>query len=241
MDNRAKIFLGLAALCGLATTGIARSVIEGRSEPVATVPVLTAAEQLPLGTSTAGAPTRVAQWPRGLAPEGVLSSAAALQGRVLARTIATGEPILESALLPKGRGAGMDAVIGTGMRAVSVKVDDVIGVAGFLQPGSRVDVFVTRKHSSGSGEIRVHQSRSRAVLENVRVLAVDERVVRNDGGPEEQIKVVTLEVGSAQVAALASAELGGRIKLALRGQGDDEANARGVLMVLGTDVHEVRF
>ncbi|MAE97239.1 MAG: Flp pilus assembly protein CpaB [Deltaproteobacteria bacterium] len=241
MDRRAKIFLALAALCGLATTGIARNVIEQQATPIATVPVLMAAEELPLGMATSAAPTRVAQWPRALAPDGVLANAAALQGRVLARTIAAGEPILASALLPEGKGAGMDAVIGAEMRAVSVKVDQVIGVAGFLQPGSRVDVFATRKHSSGSGEERVHESRSRAVLENVRVLAVDERVVRNEGGPDEEIKVVTLEIESAEVAGLATAEQGGRIKLALRGQGDDEETARGVQMLLGTDVHEVRF
>ncbi|MCP5060211.1 MAG: Flp pilus assembly protein CpaB [bacterium] len=241
MDRKAKIFLGLAALCGLATTSIARSVLEERAEPVTTVPVLTAAEEIPLGSDSAGAPTRVTQWPKEFAPEGVLANAGALQGRVLARTIAPGEPILESSLLPTGKAAGLDAVIGAQMRAVSIKVDEVIGIAGFLQPGSHVDVLATSKRSSGNGEARVHTNQTRPVLENVRVLAVDERLVRNGGGPEEEIKVVTLEVASGQIANLANAEHGGRIKLALRGQGDEEENARGVQMILGTDVHEVRF
>ncbi len=239
--QRAKILFALAALCGLGTATTARNVLNNQVEPILTKPVLLAQEALPPGDGATSMQTHVVQWPSEMVPAGALPNAAAMQGRVLARPVAAGEPILESAFLPEGREAGLDGLIGKNMRAVSVKVDEFVGVGGFLQPGARVDIMTTAQTTSGSGENTSRRSETTVILENLKVLAVDDRLVRTEGGATEEIKVATLEVDSGQAAVLAHAEHDGRLKLALRGQGDETEGTRPVRMVLGTDVRDVRF
>jgi pilus assembly protein CpaB len=115
---------------------------------------------------------------------------------------------------------------------VSVQVDEFVGVAGFVQPGSKVDVLATISNGGGA-------SRSEAVLQNVRVLAVDVRTAGGDGTPQAA-RVVTLEVSPRQAESLVQAEASGKIKLAMRNP-KDESHSRPIQMVLGTDVHDVRF
>jgi pilus assembly protein CpaB len=142
-----------------------------------------------------------------------------------------GEPILESSLLPEGSEPGLPSLIGESSRAVSIQVDEFVGVAGFVQPGSKVDVMATL--SAGSG------SRTEAILQNVRVLAVDVRTTQGDGTPQ-QARVITLEVSPRQAETLTNAESSGKIKLALRNP-KDASQSRPIQVVLGTDVHDVRF
>lgn len=227
-NRRAILFLGLAALSGLATASAARKL---RTEPDPGVPIVVASKAAPMGFAADAAELRVARWPRHAVPEGAFRSPGALEGRVLARAVVKGEAVLESALLPEGSQAGLGALISDKARAVSIKIDEYVGVGGFLQPGSHVDVLATRSGKSGATE---------TLLQNVRVLAVDVRVERNGGDADQKVRVATLEVTPRQATLLTDAEHGGKLKLALRNPEDDTSD-RPVQMVLGTDLHEMRF
>jgi pilus assembly protein CpaB len=223
-NRRAILFLGLAALCGLATASVARKASQKGPDGV---PVAVAAVPISLGQAVDLTKVSIAYLPGESIPQGAFSNPSALTNRVLARSVVPGELILESSLLPEGAQAGLGALLGKTSRAISIQVDEFRGVAGFLQPGSKVDVLSTGGDTTET------------VLQNIKVLAVDVRVERNDGTPVTA-RVVTLEVDSRQAATLAHAESQGSLKLTLRNPKDDE-NSRPVQMVLGTDVHEMRF
>jgi pilus assembly protein CpaB len=213
------LFLFAAALLGLGAAWMAHR--SNRSADPAEVPlttvvvaridVATASTLDPIGLTTV-------EWPREHLPSGALTSVDAAAGRVARRPIAAGEPILESALFERGTEGGLGAVIEPSQRALSVKVDSVIGVAGFVKPGSRVDVLTTLR--------RVDQDKatpySKVILQDVRVLAVDQKLEEARDGKPELVNVVTLEVDPSQAEHLIYAAHEGRLQLALRTPGDAE-------------------
>ena len=242
-NRRAKIFLGLSALCGLATATAARDLLASRGPADAptteTVAVVVAGEPAPLGQLAEAAQPQLAAWPKELAPAGALASVEQLSGRVLARSLAKGEAILESALLPVGAEAGLDSLVGERSRAIAVEVDAFKGVAGFVHPGSRVDVAATLSAPSAGSEGAPDKSTA-LVIQNVRVLAVDDRLERGKGEAQRELKVVTLEVSPREAQALTHADHEGEIKLALRNP-KDASVSRPVQVVLGTAVQDVGF
>jgi pilus assembly protein CpaB len=121
------------------------------------------------------------------------------------------EAVLDSKLAPKGVAGGLTAAIPEGMRAVGVKVNDVIGVAGFVIPGSRVDVLL-----SGSPNRNGELEMSKVILENVQVLAAGQNVTSDVNGKPQNVQVVTLLVGPEESQRLALASADGKIQLALR-------------------------
>jgi pilus assembly protein CpaB len=123
----------------------------------------------------------------------------------------TNEPVLDSKLAPAGVNAGLSAAIPEGMRAVGVKVNDVIGVAGFVLPGSRVDVLL-----SGSPNKNGDLDMSKVILENVQVLAAGQNVTSDVNGKPQNVQVVTLLVNPEESQKLALASADGKIQLALR-------------------------
>jgi pilus assembly protein CpaB len=237
-NRRAILFLTLSAMCGLLTAFAAPSLLQSPA-PVGEekVPIVVAGGPAPIGSEAQNAVPSIARWPADVIPAGAFRDPSLLQGRVLARSVVKGEAILESALLPPGAAAGLDSLIDESARAVSVQVDPFIGVAGFVQPGSQVDVLSTFTPVS-SGESSA-TSVTRAVLQNVRVLAVDTRLERN-GQATQEMQVVTLQVSPEEAQVLAHAETEGPIKLALRNP-KDEGQSRPAQLVLGTTVHDVRF
>ena len=237
-NRRAILFLTLPAICGLLTAFAAPSLLDSPAPTTENkVPVVVAGSAAALGTEVPNAEPRLAHWPAELIPAGAFRDPIQLQGRVLARTVVQGEAILESALLPAGAAAGLDSLIDESARAVSVQVDQFIGVAGFVQPGSRVDVLSTFRPAGGDDSRAI--SVTRAVLQNVRVLAVDTRLERS-GEASQEVQVATLEVSPEEAQVLAHAETEGPIKLALRNPKDD-GQSHPAQLVLGTDVHDVRF
>jgi pilus assembly protein CpaB len=229
LNRRTLVLLGLAGISGLATAFVARQAAD--QQPTG-MPVVVAAQAAALGQTTELAMPKLVTWPPDEAlPQGAFTDTGALAGRVLARSVVPGEPILESSLLPEGSESGLGALIGETSRAVSIQVDEFVGVAGFVQPGSRVDVLAPSSNGPAPS--------AQAILQNVRVLAVDVRVAPGDGTPQ-QARVVTLEVSPRQAEALTAAEQSGKLKLAMRNP-KDESNSRPVQVVLGTDVQDVRF
>jgi pilus assembly protein CpaB len=174
--------------------------------------VVVAAGDLPLGTELKKDDLHVANFPEGQAPEGAFARKEDIVGRGLIVSTVKNEPILAAKLASKEAGSGLPPVITQGMRAVSVRVNEVIGVAGYVLPGSRVDVVATANPTS-----RPEDATSKVILSNVQVLTAGTRLEQDaEKGKPMQVTVVTLLVYPEQSERLALASTEGKIQLALR-------------------------
>ncbi len=234
--RRATLFLALSALLAIAAVLTARRLVERSREvvvaPVETTRVVVVRADVATGSALARAQLDEVQWPERLLPQGTFSDPAQLEGRVLRRALAAGEPVLEVSLLPQGAEAGLVSVISEKQRAVSVKVDPVIGVAGFVTPGSRVDVLATLRRVDQAQKLPY----SKVVLQDVPVLAIDQRMEEAENGEPKLVSVVTLQVSPEQAEQLIYSSHEGRLQLALRSPADREivpTTSVGVADVLG--------
>ncbi len=173
--------------------------------------IVVAAERLPLGALIESQHVKTVPWSADVPLEGSFQDPSEVIGRGVVTPLLPNEPILESKLAPKEAGAGLTSAIPLGMRAVSVRVNEVIGVAGFVVPGSKVDVILI-----GSPGGRVEEEIAKMVLENVQVLAAGQNVERDARGTPQTVQVVTLLVTPEQAQTLALAASEARIQLALR-------------------------
>ncbi|HEV2826317.1 MAG TPA: Flp pilus assembly protein CpaB [Pyrinomonadaceae bacterium] len=189
---------------------------------------------IPLGTKIVPEQVMMVQFPRESMPDGTFENADKLAGRVAVVNIAAREPITDSRLAPEGTAGGLSAVIPEGYRAMTVKVDDVVGISGFIMPGTLVDVVVVitpEDASRGAGPI------SKIVLQNIKVLANGQNIDK----PENQrdvnsVKAVTLQVTPEQAEKLALATSEGRLQLVMRNsidQGDEETTGVNKQKLLG--------
>ncbi|MFI5106492.1 MAG: Flp pilus assembly protein CpaB, partial [Terriglobales bacterium] len=174
------------------------------------VEVVVAANDMPIGTKIAERDVRLVRYPQANLPAGVFTKRAQVFGRGVVLPISGGEFILPGKLAAENAGAGLPSMIPPGMRAVSVRVNDVVSVAGFVQPGTRVDVLATGNQGNGNDR------QTTTVLENVAVIAVGKSLDRNASADAQTAPVITLLVSpdDAQKLALVSQE--GRIQLSLR-------------------------
>jgi pilus assembly protein CpaB len=178
--------------------------------------VVVASVDLPLGTMLTPAEIQIRMFPENLVPIGTFGTVEELDGRVLRTAVAMGEPILESKLAPEGSGGGFTGLIPAGMRAVTVGVNVVSGVGGFILPQTKVDVLVT---VSGTGKGSDRETRT--ILQNVEVLAVDQTYVTDSDDPR-QVRSVTLLVTPEEAEKLTLAANEGVLQLALRSASDEE-------------------
>ena len=218
--TRTLVVLAVAVLvAGLASFAVYRAVqnIPVRQVEVAQVQVAVAARPIGVGTLIAPDMVKLVGWPAASPVAGAFSTVDAVASRGAIVTIAENEPITEAKLAPKESGAGMAPTIPPGMRAMSVKVDEVIGVAGFVVPGTRVDVLATL-----SG---FEKAMTRTVVSNVLVLTAgtryDQDETRKDAKPIPTT-VVTLAVLPEDAERVALAESSGKIMLALRNPLDNQ-------------------
>ncbi|HEX7090454.1 MAG TPA: Flp pilus assembly protein CpaB [Longimicrobiales bacterium] len=171
--------------------------------------IVVAARDLEVGEPVRAEDVKVIEWPGDALPPGYASSPSEVLGRGVITPIRVNEPLLVTKLADKEAGAGLSIVIPEGMRALSVRVDEVTAVAGFVGAGKRVDVLVTLTNRGSEG------SYTRTVLQNVPVLAAGQQVQDVDGRPQT-VSVMTLLVTPQQAEVLALASVEGRIQLALR-------------------------
>lgn len=176
--------------------------------------VLVAARDIDAGTRITNDMLKKIAWPTGSVPEGAFQEMEKVDGRVLKTHLVTGEPVLESKLAPIGTSGGLSGVIAEGKRAITVRVNDVIGVAGFALPGNLVDVLVSAKDEN-------RNPFSKLVLEQILVLAVAQDVGRDDTKPKV-VTAVTLEVTPEQAEILDLARSIGTLSLVLRNQVDEK-------------------
>jgi len=215
--NRVRILMVLVVAL-MAGGGLAAGTYSYlQNVPVKTVsvptrPVVIARANLALGTELRAEDLVASPWPEGSIPEGAFSDVSQIVGRGLIASVVTHEPILPGKLASKEAGSGLPPIIPAGKRAVSVKVNEVIGVAGYVLPGTVVDVVTTQ-----SPTMRPEDMTSKVVLTQVPVLTAGTRLEQEgkDGKPM-QVTVVTLLVSPEQAERLALASSEGKIHLALR-------------------------
>ncbi len=170
--------------------------------------VVAAAMAIPYGTKVEGRHVRFVEIPEGVAPTGFFTSFDDIKGRVATAAIARGEILIEERFAEHDAGSTLAALVGENMRAVAVRVNDVVGVAGFLLPGNRVDIVSARKSND-------HRVVTETILHNIKVLAVDQTAATDTNEPII-VRAVTLEVTPKQAETLVQARTEGQIQLTLR-------------------------
>ena len=180
--------------------------------------IVVAVRDLPAGAIVTREDVATLDWPGSALPEGFASQVGEVVGRGLVVEVRKNEPVLDWKLADKEAGGGLAITIPEGMRAVSVEVDEVIGVAGFVLPGTRVDVLATVMPGTDR-----RQTTTRIILQNVRALAADQAYQQDINGEPQAVTVVTLLVTPDEAEALTLASTEGRIQLALRNTLDSQA------------------
>ncbi|CAJ0685442.1 Flp pilus assembly protein CpaB [Ralstonia mannitolilytica] len=213
----------IAAVAGLAAVMFAsRWLMQQSTSGITKVAVASA--DVELGQRLSPEYVKLVDWPAASLPPGAINDVQSLNGRVVKASLTRGEPVLETKLTPVGTAGGLSAVIADGKRAITVRVNDVVGVAGFALPGSYVDVIVNTMEDEKAGvktagnDAKEH-SISKIVLEKILVLAVAQEVSRDDTKPKV-VNAVTLEVTPEQAEKLDLARSVGTLSLVLRNQAD---------------------
>jgi pilus assembly protein CpaB len=186
---------------------------------IPTRPVVVAASDLQIGAELRREDLRVIDWPANAAPQNAFTTMDEVVGRGLVMPVIENEPVMPMKLAPKEAGAGLPPAIPPGLRAVSVRVNEVIGVAGYVLPGTRVDVLATLTPTQDQVDVT-----SKVVLTNVQVLAAGTKIEQGaDGDKPMPVSVVTLLVDPTEAERLTLASTEGKIQLALRNPLDLEA------------------
>ncbi len=220
---KAFALLFLAVLIGLAAAVYAANMAS--KQTVASNKVVVAAVDIDLGGRITPQMLTTMDWPAGSVPAGAYKDISELQDRVVKVGVMKGEAVIERKLAPPGSKGGLSAVIAEGKRAMTVRVNDVVGVAGFALPGNYVDVMVNAQQDKGAGG-RGEENRqiSKTVLEHVLVLAVAQEANRDDTKPRV-VSAVTLELSPEDSEKLDLARSVGTLSLVLRNQVDKESVA----------------
>jgi len=225
MQNRLKIALVVAIFFGLvAAYGIYNFLSHQQKETdtlrAANQEIVVAAQDILPGTifndeSLKKGLTKTTPWPKTSIPAGAFSTPQQIMGKVSRVKIVANEPILESRLA--GEGAGLTVRLEAGKRAVALRVDEIVGVSGFIVPDDRVDVILTTTPLGAAQDAKI----SKIVLQNKRVLSVAQSTEQKDGKPQ-LARSITLEVTPEEAEKLSLASQEGQIALALRGLGDEK-------------------
>jgi pilus assembly protein CpaB len=220
-NKRAFVVMAVAIVFGLAAVVFAARWL--LSQPGgANGRIVVASGDITLGQRLAPEMFKLVEWPAGSVPKGAFTDPQQLGGRVLKTNLLMGEPVSEAKLAPVGTLGGLSAVISEGKRAITVRVNDVIGVAGFALPGNYVDIIVSTQKDVPPGSDAREQSISKIVLERILVLAVAQEVNRDETKPKV-VNAVTLEVTPEQAEKLDLARSVGTLSLALRNQVDPQS------------------
>jgi len=204
--------LMLALILGLAAAAYAASWLQQQSASN-TLQVIVAKRDLQMGTRLQPDMLQTLAWPKTAAIQGPLTSLDEAVGRVIRVPVLQGEPLLQSKLAAVGEKGGLSSVLESGQRAVTVKVNEIMGVAGFALPGNFVDVMVNTPDS-------LNQPISKIVIERIRVLAVAQDVSTNESKPRV-VNAVTLQVTPQQAEQIDLARSVGTLSLVLRGHSDN--------------------
>lgn len=210
-----------ALILGLAAAAYATGWV-ARQPGIASNKVVVAAVDIELGSKINAEMLSTIDWPSNSVPPGAFKDIKELQDRIVKVSVLRGEAMLERKLAPQGTLGGLSAVIADGKRAMTVRVNDVVGVAGFALPGNYVDVMVNAQQDKARGE--EGKQISKTVLEHVLVLAVAQEAGRDDTKPKV-VSAVTLELSPQDSEKLDLARNVGTLSLVLRNQVDQKTVA----------------
>src|SRR5579862_4345544 len=230
MNRTRLLMIGALALAlgGLVSVAVYKNLLGRGPSAEPGVEVVVAANDIQVGARIEEHDVRLVRYPASSLPQGTPTKRSQVLGRGVILPIAKGEFILPSKLAPENAGAGLPSLIPPGMRAVSVRVNEVVSVANFVGPGTRVDVLLTGTPNGSS------ESQTTTVLQNVAVIASGHTLERNAAGEAQNTPVITLLTSPEDAERLTLASSEGKIQLALRNPLDthqdpvDAANARGL-------------
>jgi pilus assembly protein CpaB len=225
--TRPWLMLAVALASGGLAALLAMRYLQQRTTPLAAQPIrssmVVAARALPVGTIVSDQHVKTIEWTGGALPLGYIGTPQEVVGRGLISDLQENEPLLESKLAPKGAGGGLPIIISEGKRALTMRVNEVSGVAGFVTPNTRVDVLLTMEDKNSAGE-----PATRIIMQDMRVLAAGQSIQPDKEGKPQPVPVVTFLVTPEQAETLALASGQGSIQLALRNQLDTmEVRTRG--------------
>jgi pilus assembly protein CpaB len=235
MRSRGLMMLLIALLAGLGAVVMAARWMQGQNSGQGRIAVANA--EIQLGSAITPEMVRMVDWPQSNQPPGVFTEVEKLHGRVVTGTVQRGEPVLEARLAPIGTKGGLSAIVPAGKRAMTVRVNDVVGVAGFALPGTFVDVMVNTQEEGSKNNDR-DRTISKIVLDRILVLAVAQEADRDNTKPKV-VNAVTLEVTPQQAEMLDLARSVGTLSLVLRNQAESaEATTAGATkqQLLGTQL-----
>ncbi len=218
------VFLIAIIVALSATYGVFRAFNAIRvGSHVAMAEVVVADRDIPEGHLIDRKDLHTAAWPAASVPAGAFTAGDSVVGRVTRVSVFTGEPIVPGRLAPAGTGGGIEVKITPGKRAMAIRIDEVAGLTGLIQPNARVDILVNTTDAAAGGK-RV----AKLFMENMRVLSVGTQIIRNENGRAFRAASATLEVTPEEAERLAIAVGTGSIQLVLRGYGDpDSVRTRG--------------
>ena len=218
MGGRYKlVFWGAILVAAAATFGAYRLLAANSRAEVTTRAVVIANQDIPEGVAIDRIALTTAQWPVQAVPVGAFASIDSVAGRVARVAVYNGEAIVPGRLAPIGTGPGLELKIPPGQRAMAVRINDVAGISGLLQPNSRVDVLVTIRAE------KVDRQVAKLFMSNMLVLSVGTEVQRDTQGKPINATTVTLAVTPEEAERLAIAMNTGSIQLVLRGYGDPDS------------------
>jgi pilus assembly protein CpaB len=234
-SRRGPILIAISLLLAVAAAWVANRwlISQTASANVApdTAAVMTAAIDIPLGTKIEARHVAPIQMFEGTSPDSAFKTLAEVEGKIALADIMKGELLHKARFADQGGGSALAAVVAENMRAVSVRVNDVVGVAGFLLPGNRVDVVAAYRERQ--------DVLSETVVQNVKVLAIDQSATSDKNEPVV-VRAVTLEVTPADAEKLILAEQRGSIQLALRNPLDEAVTKKPVAAVAAVAAVKVR-
>jgi len=213
MNRNRLLLIGLVALAlgGVVSYGVYQNLrSKNMAAVVAGADALVAADDIQVGEKIGTDDVKVIRLPEGTLPPRAYQRASDVIGRGVILPISRGDFILPNKLAGTNAGSGLESLIPPGMRAVSVRVNEVVSVAGFVTAGKRVDVLLTGNPTGGE------EQQTRTVLENVEVLAAGQRMERSSNGEPQTAPVITLLVSPDDAQKLTLASTQGRIQLAMR-------------------------
>lgn len=213
----------VAIIVAIAATYSVFRVLESTkaSSRVATAPVVVAARDINEGESIDRLAVTVSQWPVSTVPVGAYGRIDSVAGRVARVAVFNGEPIVPGRLAPEGTTPGLITKITPGKRAMAIRINDVSGIAGMIQPNSRVDILLATTVGDATRTAKIF-------MENMRVLAMQTSTTKTEDGRPIPATVATLEVTPGESELLGVAQQQGSIQLVLRGYGDpDSVKTRG--------------
>jgi pilus assembly protein CpaB len=214
----ATIFGAALITAALATFGIYRVLQASKAENrIVTRPVVIAAKDVPEGSPITRDNVTVSEWPINTVPAGAYASIDSVVNRVTRIDVFRGEVIVPGRLAPDGTGPGLQVKITPGKRAISIRIDDVAGISGLIQPNSRVDVLVTIRDEARAQQV------SKLFMSNMRVLGVGTIVQPGADNRPISAPTATLEVTPVEAERLSIAQAQGTIRLVLRGYGDPDS------------------